>query len=171
MASAKGTSQTNDADTLPCGKLSEYYPLPLETPANNAILSPPMADMWCVFILTHRVYTGHGEMQKTIWERDLHRMNSTIWWWLQVGQQWATVLIWTVGLWVLFDESPFHTNPWEVGTTAKLVSSWSITSQPSLKLTNWKGKERAKHNLSLAPQGLSAVTLHAESTEVQHPMK
>lgn len=43
--------------------------------------------------------------------------------------------------------------------------------QPSLKLTNWEGKERAKHKPSLAPWGLCAIIPSSQLIEVQSVTK
>lgn len=80
MGSAKGTSQTSDVDTQSHGRSSRYYPLSLETWANNAILSlPPRAELLIFFMLVLRRLQWRDTENHM--ESDSYRMNSMKWWW------------------------------------------------------------------------------------------
>ena len=61
----------------------------------------------------------------------------------------------------------FHIKPWEAVAVTKLSSSWPITWQPCLKLTNCEGEEGARHSPSLAPRVLEVVYVPSSITHSQ----
>lgn len=70
--SAKGMRQTNDAGTKPHGRLSAYYPLSLETQANNTILYH-QAELFIFFFLCSEVTMDCGDVDIHLGEWSTHK--------------------------------------------------------------------------------------------------
>lgn len=129
-----------------------------------------MAELLIFFILVLRGYTGQwgdvdNHLEKWPTQNEFH--DTAVTWGRSTISESAPLDVWDRGSsWG--KHMSYQPPRGDDYSKAVLITD---NLQPFLKLTNWEGKERAKHKPSLAPWGLCAIIPSSQLTEVQSATK
>lgn len=129
-----------------------------------------MAELLIFFILVLRGYTGQwgdvdNHLEKWPTQNEFH--DTAVTWGRSTISESAPLDVWDHGS--SWGKHMLHQPPRGDDCSKAVLITDNL--QPFLKLTNWEGKERAKHKPSLAPWGLCAIIPSSQLTEVQSATK